>query len=157
MYIENTLSKCNNNIIFQNSKFCHNQGASAVYIVNQSLFLLEKILFQNNTAENGTGINMKDHSIVIFSKNSDVTFIQNFADYNGAAILLRSHSSIIFDHNSMATFNNNTASSGIIYSEVNSNVTFQETSEVSFSSNSAKEDGSAIYSSDNCHIIFTGN
>ena len=155
VYIQNVLSKYNNNITFQNSKFCHNQGISAVYVVNQKIIFVEKVLFQNNTAENGAGIYVKDHSTVIFGKNSDVTFIQGFADYNGGAIFLRSHSRIIFGHNSMVIFNNNTATSGIIYSEVNCNVTFQETCEVTFSSNLAKGRGSAIYSSDNCHITFT--
>ena len=157
VYIQNTPSKCNNSIIFQNTKFCHNQGALAVYVINQKIFFHDKVLFQNNTAENGSGIYMKDYSTVIFGKNSDVDFMQNFADYNGGAIFLRSHSNIIFDHNSMVTFNNITATRGIIYAEVNSNVIFQATSKVTFSRNSAKEHGSAIYSYDNSHITFTGN
>ena len=156
VYIENMMSKDNSNIIFQNIKFCHNQGVS-ISVVDQNINLLGKVLFQNNTAENGVGIYVTDHSTVMFGKNSDVVFKHNSADHNGGAVFLRNHSSIIFDQNSMATFNDNDATNGIIYSEVNCNVTFQETSEVTFSNNSVQEHGSALYSSNNCLITFTGN
>ena len=156
VYIENMMSKDNSNITFKNIKFCHNIGVS-IYVVNQNIYLLEKVLFHNNMAENGVGIYMTDHSTVILGKNSDVAFMQNSAFQYGGAVLLRYHSSIIFDQNSMATFNDNNATSGVIYSEVNCNVTFQETSEVTFSNNSVQQCGSSLYSSDNCHITFTGN
>ena len=100
---------------------------------------------------------MKNHSIVIFGKNSDAAFIQNSADNNGGAVFLTDHSSIIFDQNSMAIFNDNNANSGIIYSEVNCNVTFQAACEVIFSNNSVQANGLAISSSGNCYITFTGN
>ena len=119
--------------------------------------MLEKVLFQNNTAENGAGIYMKDHSTVIFGKNSDAAFIQNSADNNGGAVFLRNHSSIIFDQNSMATFKDNNAKRGTIYSEVNCNVTFQAACEVTFSNNLIQAGGSAISSYDNCYITFAGN
>ena len=156
VYVENILSKYANNITFHNTTFCHNQGVS-IYVINQTIYLQENILFQNNTAENGAGIYMEDHSTVIFGKNSDVMFIQNSADYNGGAVFLRNHSSIIFDQNSIATFNDNDATSGIIYSKVKSNVTFQATSQVTFINNSVKCHGSAIYSSGSYPITFTGN
>ena len=155
VYIENMMSISNNNITIQNTKFCHNKGAS-IYVVNQNFYLFEKVLFQNNTAENGAGIYMKDHSTVIFGKNSDAAFIQNSADNNGGAVFLTDHSSIIFDQNSIATFNDNNANIGTIYSEVNCYVTFQATCEVTFTNNIVKILGSAIYSSHG-HVIFTGN
>ena len=155
VYIENMMSISNNNITIQNTKFCHNKGAS-IYVVNQNIYLFEKVLFQNNTVENGAGIYMKDHSTVIFGKNSDAAFIQNSADNNGGAVFLTDHSSIIFDQNSMATFNDNNANSGTIYSKVNCNVTFQAACEVTFSNKIVNRYGSAIYSIDG-HITFTGN
>ena len=155
VYIESMMSISNNNITIQNANFCHNKGAS-IYVVNQNLYLFEKVLFQNNTAENGAGIYMKDHSTVIFGKNSDAAFIQNSAEYNGGAVFLTDHSSIIFDQNSIATFTDNNANSGTIYSEVNCNVTFQATCEVTFTNNIVKRRGSAIYSLLG-HITFTGN
>ena len=156
VYIKNMKSKYVSIITFHNIIFYHNQGIS-VYVVNQKIYLLETVVFKSNTAKKGAGIYMRDHSTVILGKNSDVSFIQNSADYNGGAVLLRNHSSIIFDQNSIATFNDNDATNGIIYSEVNCNVTFQETSQVTFSNNSVQEHGSSLYSSNNCYITFTGN
>ena len=153
VYIENKMSISTNNITFQNTKFCHNKGIS-IYVVNENVYLFEKVLFQNNTAENGAGIYMKNHSSVIFGNNSDAAFIQNSADNNGGAVFLKDHSSIIFDQNSMATFNDNNANRGTIYSEINCNVTFQAACEVTFSCNSVQADGSAICSSRG-HITFT--
>ena len=155
VYIESMMSISNNNITIQNANFCHNKAAS-IYVVNQNLYLFEKVLFQNNTAENGAGIYMKDHSTVIFGKNSDAAFIQNSADNNGGAVFLTDHSSIIFDQNSIAKFNDNNANRGTIYSRVNCYVTFQATCEVTFTNNIVKRRGSAIYSLLG-HIIFTGN
>ena len=156
VYIKNMKSKYISNITFQDTKFLHNQGIS-VYVVNQRIYLFESVVFKNNTARNGAGIYVKDHSTVILGKNSDVAFIQNSADYSGGAVFLRNHSSIIFDQNSMAIFNDNDARNGIIYTEANCNVTFQETSEVTFGNNSVQVHGSALYSSGKCHITFTGN
>ena len=68
VYIENMMSKDNSNIIFQNIKFFHNQGVS-IYVVDQNINLLGKVLFHNNTAENGVGIYVMDHSTVMFGKN----------------------------------------------------------------------------------------
>ena len=156
VYIKNMKSKYISIITFQDIMSYHNQGIS-VYVINQKIYLLKRVVFKCNTAKKGAGIYMKDHSTVILGKNSDVSFIQNSADYQGGAVYIRNHSSIIFDQNSIATFNDNNATNGIIYSEVNCNVTFQETSEVIFSNNSVQEHGSTLYSSDNCHITFTGN
>ena len=156
VYIENIIPKYNSNITFQNTQFYHNQGVS-IYVVHQNVYLLEKVLFQNNTAEDGTGIYMKDHSTLILGKSSDVTFMQNFAGHKGGAVFLGNHSSIIFDQNSMTTFNDSNTFYGILYSEVNCSVIFQATCEVTFSRNSVERHGFAIYSKNNSHITFAEN
>ena len=156
VHIEKIMSKYNNNITFHNTMFYHNQGVP-IYVVNQKIHLLGKVSFWNNTAEKGAGIYMKDQSTAIFDKNSDVAFIQNFANHNGGAIFLRNHSSITFDQNSFAVFDNNYAKTGIIYSKDNCNVTFQGTCEVTFRNNLIERDGSAIASVKKSHITFTGN
>ena len=155
LYLENRLliNKCNK-IIFSNSTFCSNQGIS-VYAINHNIYLNEKVLFQNNTADNGTGIYISDHSTVIFCKNSDVMFNQNSADHRGGAIFLRNHSICLFDQNSIVTFNDNKATNGTIYSEASSNMIFKGI--CNFNSNSATQYGTAIYSFDNSHIKFTNN
>ena len=153
VYIKNRSLKYHK-IIFNNSMFRSNQGTS-VYVINHKIYINGKVSFQNNVAEDGAGIYISDHSTVMFGKNSNVTFYQNFADIKGGAVSLSNYSICVFDHNSIVTFNYNKATKGgAINSEDNSNVTFQETCKVIFSNNLATQQGAAIYSLDNSHIIF---
>ena len=142
--------------ILINFTFYRNLGIS-LYAINSRIHLIGKSFFQNNSAENGTAIYIKDYSNVIFDKNSKVNFIQNSAHDRGGAILLTNHSICSFDHNSYITFHNNYATSGIIYSSASSNVTFKATSEITFSSNLVRLHGAAIYSADNSHVMFKEN
>ena len=155
---ENTTSTEHyNNITFRFVKFCHNQGVS-VYAVNQNIHLNEINIFQNNTAENGAGIYISDHSTITFVKNSSTAFIKSFVNFSGGMVFLNNYSSITFDQNSVTTFNANKATHvGAIYSEASSNVIFKASSKVMFSDNFAKHDGGAIYSSDNSSLSFEGN
>ena len=144
-------------IIFNNTMFCSNQGIS-VYVINHRIYLSGKLLFQNNTAENGTGIYISDCSTVVFNKTSNVMFIQNSAKNSGGAILLRNHSICLFDKNSEIKFYYNKATIGsTIYSEVNSTVTFKASCNVLFKGNLASQYGAAIYTSTNGYISFEGN
>ena len=160
VYIKNTISR--HNITIHCTKFCHNQGIF-VYAVSQNIYLTGKNAFQNNTAKDGTVIYISDHSTIIFSENSDVTFTQNFAKDRGGTVFLRNHSNVIFDQNSVTVFNDNIATyyGGAIYSEVSSNITFKANCKVTFSNNSAKQwwrdSGGAMYSTDNSFITFEGN
>ena len=156
VYIENRISECNNNIVFHGLKFSHNQGSS-VYAISQNIYFNKNILFQNNTAEDGTAVYITDYSTVIFGENSEVTCIQNIANFGNGIVFLRNHSNVIFDQNSVATFDDNEVSNGTVYSEINSNITFQANCKVTFHSNSARCYGAAISSSDRSHVIFTGN
>ena len=158
VHFVNTISaKDYNNITFRSAKFCHNQGIS-IYAVNQNIHLNEINIFQNNTAENGAGIYISDHSTVIFGESSNTTFIAGFVNFSGGMAFLKNHSSIIFDQNSVTTFNANKATyGGAIYSEFSSNVTFKASSKVIFSNNFAKECGGAIYSCNNSCLSFEGD
>ena len=156
VYIENRVSECNNNIVFRGLNFCHNQGSS-VYAISQNIYFNKKILFQNNTAEDGTAVYITDYSTVIFGENSEVTCIQNIANFGNGIVFLRNYSNIIFDQHSVATFEDNEVSNGIVNSEINSNITFQGNCKVTFHSNSARCYGAAICSSDRSHVTFTGN
>ena len=88
VYIESTISEHNNIITVRSAKFCHNQGVS-VYAVNQNMNLNGKNVFQNNTAENGAGIYISDHSTVIFDENSNVTFTKSLVNFSGGTIFLK--------------------------------------------------------------------
>ena len=124
-----------------------------MYAINSRIYEIGKILFKNNSAENGAGIYFKNSNI-IFDKNSKITFIQNIANDRGEAVFSANHSICLFDHNSNVIFSNNYATSGIIYSSTSSNVTFKAISEVTFSSNIVNLHGAVIYSADNSHVTF---
>ena len=156
VYIRNGLLKYHR-IFINNSIFSSNNGIS-VYVINHEIYINGKVLFQNNIAEDSTGIYISDHSTVLFGENSNVTFSQNLAHGRGAAVFLKNHSICLFNQNSIVTFNYNKATKGgAIYSEDNSNVTFKETYKITFNSNSATQEGGAIYSVDKSYITFVGN
>ena len=125
VYIKNKRSGNNNSITLCDSKFYHNQGAT-IYVVNYKLYLNGKILFQNNTAKDGAGIYIREHTTVIFERNSDVAFVQNSANSYGGAIYISPYGNIFF-YNSFAVFTNNNAElgGGAIYSDYSSNITFK--------------------------------
>ena len=154
VYIENKISKHNNNITIYYSKFHHNQDIFSIYGKNCNIYVNGKSSFLNNTDD---VLFIKDHSTIILSKNSEVNFIQN----TGHLIFLTNYSRIIFDKNSVALFYNNLGTRGIIYSDSNSSIIFTATCEVTFKSNSARDDffsgyGGVIYSITS-YICFEGN
>ena len=155
VYLENSASPKYNRISFANITFHSNQGTS-ICAIKYEIYFHGKVLFQNNKAQNGTGIYVSDHSAIIFGENSKVSFFQNSANHRGVAVVLKNHSSITFDQNSVANFTNNKVSSGTIYSEANSSVLFKANCQVIFSGNSASLEGAAIYA-DNSDITFTEN
>ena len=142
-----------------NSVFSNNKGIAVSLLPSSSiLHIYGEVLFENNEADYGAGISLVGNaSTVIFGENSNTTFVNNSVDHNGAAMYLEDHASAIFDSNSTVTFANNKATNGIIYSKGSSNVTFKGTCQVIFTGNSATQYGSAIYLTDNSHLIFTRN
>ena len=158
VYIKNGISHHSklNNIIVHCSKLHHNQGVTPIFVKNQKISFSGELSFQNNTAKNGAGIYITDHSTISFGENSDASFIQNSADYKGGTIFLKNHSIVLFDVNSKIKFNYNKASSGIVHCKTNSTVMFTGNCEVTFSSNSVTVYGAAICSVSNSHVIFTG-
>ena len=155
IYIKNKIFMHNINIIISSSVFYHNQGVS-VYIINQKLYLTGRIFFQQNTAEDGAGIHINDHSTVAFGEDSNVTFLQNTAHGKGGAIFSRVYSIVLFDENSKVMFASNEANYGTVYSEANSNVTFKANCKVIFYGNSALGGGGAVFST-HSNISFENN
>ena len=146
-----------NDIHLINFTFYNNEGVSIYLSSHHVLHLIGKVLFEDNIAENGAGIYISDHSIVIFGENSNSKFINNTAYQNGAAVFLNNNCSIIFDNNSRVVFNHNKASNGTIYSKTSSRVIFKAACIVAFRSNSAAKHGSAIYSYHNSQVVFKEN
>ena len=88
----------------QNSIFYGNR-AVPIYLSNQNLHISGNIEFHNNTAENGGGMFISDHSNVTFHKSATVNFRNNTAINNGGAIFLTSHSSVVFkEHHTYALY-----------------------------------------------------
>ena len=142
------------NVTIIHGRFVNNKGI-CIHVINQKLYFNGMIFFQNNTSQNDSKIHISDHSTVIFSENSNVTFLHNFA-YRGGAIFLTRNSNIIFDHNSTVKFTKNTALIGTIYAEASSNVIFTGCCKVTFNNNLANF-GAAIYSFNKSHITFMGS
>ena len=140
-----------------NSSFNSNEGVSIYLSGHFDLHISGEVLFENSVAEDGAGMCINDHSTVMFGKNSNTKFINNFAYHNGAAIFLYNNSSAIFDNNSKVMFHNNKANIGTVYSKASCNVIFRATCKVTFKSNSATQYGAAIYSFDNSQVVLTGN
>ena len=141
-------------ILLNNSVFIGNQGTT-LYLSNQKLQIMGNLLFDNNRAENGTGIFVSNHSTITFSKNSNVTFNHNTANNSGGAILVNHFSSIIFDDDCVVIFNNNIAINyygGSIFAYNNCKVIVRNNSSLLFIRNDAKF-GGALYIEENS--IFT--
>ena len=145
IYINNKIFKHNINITISSSEFHHNQGVS-VYTINQKLYFTGRILFQQNTAKDGAGIHISDHSTVVFDEDSNVTFLQNTADKNGGAIFSSNYSIVLFNKNSKVMFTSNKAEFGTVHSNANSNVIFKDSCKVIFYGNSARCKGTAVFS-----------
>ena len=143
-----------------NSIFYNNSGVCIklfhLYRYSAVIHITGKVLFQNNFAKYGAGIDPGHSTILIFDRNSEVKFTNNSVERSGAAIFIHLYSKIIFDHNSRVEFNNNKATNGTIYSEYGSEVIFTATCQVTFSGNSVTQYGAAIYSSDSSSVTFTG-
>ena len=156
VYIENKSDKYHS-IIFNSSNFCRNQGPS-VYVINHKIYINGKVLFQSNVAEDGAGIDISDHSTVIFGENSNVTFSQNSVHHRGGAIFITNHSACVFHYNSVVVFYYNKATKGgAIYSEASCNIAFNAFCKATFNNNLATQYGAAIFSLDYSQVTFTGN
>ena len=70
-------------------------------MINHKIHINGEVLFQNNVAEDGTGIYISDHTTVIFGKTSNVTFSHNSANVRGGVIFLTNNSACSFGHNSV--------------------------------------------------------
>ena len=114
------------------------------------------ITFNTNKAALQGGAIYSHSSCVIVQQHSSVQFIMNVADL-AAALHTTTSSHLEFHNNCMITFYNNEASSfgGAVYLYGNSDVAFNENSNVSFTYNWAGLSG-AIYIKNNCSVEFLG-
>ena len=93
------------------SKFSNNQGVP-VFILNEQLYIIGVVLFEENIATSGGGLFVDNRASVIFDESSVVTFSKNAATNQGGAIFVSSQAMISFEQNSTVVFNNNRAGKG---------------------------------------------
>ena len=157
VYIENRIYMQNHRIIIHNSNFYHNQAVSIHVVNQNLTLSGNISFWNNSAREgSGIYITdssvaiFGENSKVSFIQNAA-------DKEGGPIILLRNHSIVLFDQNCEVTFNDSKAANGTIYSESSSKVAFKATSKVTFSRNSATQYGAAISSFDNSQVKFTGN
>ena len=179
---QSSATKLCENLNLQNSIFHDNKGVP-IYLSNKNLHIHGNIEFYNNTAENGGGIFISNHSKVIFHKSATVNFTHNTANNNGGAIFLTNHSNVIFEEHPTTlyqchdntlndtlgdqylakpltvTFYNNIANGfgQDIYAH-NSNITVGDNATVTFNDTCRTLcTGNAVYVNYHCTVTFKGN
>ena len=103
-------------IQINNSIFTNNIGSS-MYMSSSTLHLIDNVLFENNTAENGAAVYLDQGGVVEINDNATIQFVNNFASHIGGAIYIDMIStcqnaftySITPSDLSNVTFTNNTA------------------------------------------------
>ena len=84
-------------------------------------------------------------------------FNSNIADINGGAAYIDYQSNILFQENSEVTFNYNEAHNGGAMYSYKSNVVFQGNAVVTFNGNKATQGGGVLYSFTYCDVVFKEN
>ena len=117
-----------------------------------------EVLFNYNTATEGGAIYILDHSEAIVEGNSKVMLYNNKASGDGGAIFSKLFSVVIFTGNSTVTFKSNRGvNAGALRGRVNSEMTFDENTNVLFMSNYASQTGGAMDLYENANVVFKGN
>ena len=102
------LGKSATYVALKNCTFHENKG-TPIYISNKGLNIHKQLIFEGNSAANGGGIVVGNHTIITFCKNSTATFYNNFASKCGGAIFVGSHAKVLFNETTKVTFRYNRA------------------------------------------------
>ena len=154
-----------------NSKSTINESATVIFsncvaylggglALNKSLIVFtgdSSVTYINNTAVSGGAIAAYNDSISEFTGNTTLQFDHNSATDKGGAVI-SNKSNILFSQSSKVTFNRNKAELGdSIFSGNNSTFTITENSLVKFNNNSARWPGGELYSNRSYDIIVDDN
>ena len=153
-YSSSNTKLCEDQFVIDDCYFANNSGIySLIFLEHLNTHACsEKIFIQNSKFYNNRGT-----CICLSNQNLHVKgnlhFENNFAE-NGASMFIDQHSTITFGNTSNVTFSNNTAdiSGGAIYLNNWSNVIFENYSRVNFSDNEAMKSGGSIYLRNNSSI-----
>ena len=137
VYVNIHSSEVVGSVILDNSTFHDNKG-TALRLTVFELFLKGKVLFKSNSASDGAALYLEEVVSISFEDDSNIQFINNFAELKGGAMYINLVSI-------------NTGINGIC--NVFNNIS--KTSKVSFTYNSAAIAGNSIYFniSKSCQII----
>ena len=103
--------------------------------------MVGNVSFDNNTAEYGAGFVASNHSSIIFSKNSVVTFSQNVANHSGGAILINHFLALLLRPTLSLHLVIIQQSNIVVDPYINSDIILKENSVVQFNKNMAKFGG----------------
>ena len=152
-------------ITIKDSAFYKNKGVP-IYISSKGLIFDGYLLMEENSARNGGGIVIGNHTNITFCKNSTVTFKNNVANKDGGAIYINGSARILFYETSKILFYNNSAANdgGVVYAVNNAYIVFEKNSDVNFTGNSASASGGAMclqnstnVTFNNCTVMFDNN
>ena len=151
-------------IIIKNSAFYRNEGVP-VYISSKGLKFDGYLLMEENSATNGGGIVISNHTNVTFCKNSIAIFKSNVANKDGGAIYIDGSARVLFYETRKILFYNNRAADngGAVYATNNVYIVFEKNSDVNFTGNSALALGGAMHlqntivTFNNCTVTFDNN
>ena len=150
------LAEFNTSVSFNGiSSFSNNSASTqggAINAASSTVSFNGTSSFINNSAYSGGAIYTSDRALVSFRGTSN--FDSNNATQGGAI----SATNNILSFTGISNFNNNYArSGGAIYAASNTAVSFNGTSDSSFTNNSAGSDGGAIYARYGVMFSFSGN
>ena len=173
MFQGNSMTTFKNNIAIQGGGVLYSYAYCGVSFKEHSV-----VTFIHNKALQGGAIYSQLNSYIKFEGNSTVKFIANAAVEYGGAINLFTNTFIMFTNYTRVMFNSNGAKSGgAIYSDNTfitatkstnlkntgtaftplSNITIAENSSVTFTNNTALQDGGSIYLSDHSNFVLINN
>ena len=154
LYVANSATQ----VALKNCTFHENKG-TPIYISSKGLNIHENLIIEGNSATNGGGIVVNNHTSITFCKNSTVIFFNNSASKCGGAIYVGNHANVLFNKTTKTTFQYNRAYSGGAVCASNSNILFEGDSVIKFTLNSAVPSGAIdLYNTNvnikKCTVIF---
>ena len=137
----------NSTVIFSNNKATQNGGA--IYLRKSSKITFEAnstVKFHSNEATLGGAINCNSNSNIISKESANITFLQNIAKLGGAIYTVMSNITITDSSHLTFTYNTALQDGGALFLDKQFTVTLTGDANITFSFNTASDYGGAIYS-----------
>ena len=147
-----------NSTVTTNGNEAYNNGIIFASDYSNTTFEGNSIItFSDNEAENGGVMYIDFWCVVTFKGNSTVTFNSNTVQDSGGAVHINHRSTVKFKESSLVKFNNNSANlGGSVFIKL-SEVFIGGNSSIKFATNTALQDGGAIYLNDHSNYTLLDN